>query len=71
MWTDISQVCQANSLMTIFSVTETVVIKLFNVLAYWANRLGGYYMAVQKHEISLQVLKNISQVSVANKWNIF
>ena len=28
-------------------------------------------MATQKYEISLQVLKNISQVSAVNKQNIF
>ena len=31
----------------------------------------GYYMAVRRYEISLRVLKNISRVSAANKWNIF
>ena len=31
----------------------------------------GYYMAAQRCEISLRVLKNISRVSAANKWNIF
>ena len=28
-------------------------------------------MAARRYEISLRVLKNISQVSAANKWNIF
>ena len=27
----------------------------------------GYYMAARRYEISLRVLKNISQVSAANK----
>ena len=31
----------------------------------------GYYMDARKYEISLRVLKNISQVSAANVWNIF
>ena len=31
----------------------------------------GYYMAVQRYQISLWVLKNISRVSAANEWNIF
>ena len=35
------------------------------------NKYRGYYMDVQRHEISLRVLKNISEVSAANKWNIF
>ena len=37
------------------------------------NGYRGYYMDVQRHEISLRVLKNISQdiVSAANEWNIF
>lgn len=32
-------------------------------------RLGdrGYYLATRRYEISLRVLKNMSQVSVANK----
>ena len=29
------------------------------------------HMAAQRYEISLRVLKNISQVSAVNKWNIF
>ena len=49
----------------------------------WSGRLGGnmgvvspwiyrgYYMAAQRYEISLRVLKNISQVSAVNGWNIF
>ena len=49
----------------------------------WSGRLGanmgvvspwiyrGYYMAAQRYEISLRVLKNISQVSAANGRNIF
>lgn len=31
----------------------------------------GYFMAVQAYEICLWVLKNISWVSAASKWNIF
>ena len=31
----------------------------------------GYYRAARRYEISLRVLKNISQVSTANEWNIF
>ena len=31
----------------------------------------GYYIAKQRYKISLLVSKNISQVSVANEWNIF
>ena len=31
----------------------------------------GCYMAAQRYEISLRVLKNISWVSAANEWNIF
>ena len=31
----------------------------------------GYYIAAQRHEISLWVLQNISWVSEGNKWNIF
>ena len=30
----------------------------------------GHYMATQRYEISLRVLKNISQVSTVNEWNI-
>ena len=30
----------------------------------------GHYMATPRYEISLQVLKNISQVSTVNEWNI-
>ena len=30
----------------------------------------GYYMATRRYEISLRVLKNISQVSTVNEWNI-
>ena len=30
-------------------------------------RLGGYYMAVWRYEISLRVLKNISLVSAGNE----
>ena len=32
---------------------------------------GGYYMAAQRYEICLRVLKNISRVSAGNEWNIF
>ena len=35
------------------------------------NECRGYYMAVKRYEISLQVLKNVSRVSAANEWNIF
>ena len=31
----------------------------------------GYYMTAQRYEISLPVLRNISQVSAANEWNTF
>ena len=31
----------------------------------------GYYMTVWRYKISLQVLKNISQVSAMNEGNIF
>ena len=31
---------------------------------------GGYYMVMRRYEISLRVLKNISQVSTVNEWNI-
>ena len=31
----------------------------------------AYYMAARRYEISLRMLKNISRVSAANKWNIF
>ena len=31
----------------------------------------GYYITARRYEISLRVLKNISQVSAANQWNIF
>ena len=34
------------------------------------ERNRGYYMAAQRYEISLRVLKNISRLSAANKWNI-
>ena len=30
----------------------------------------GYYMAMRRYKISLRVLKNISQVSTVNEWNI-
>ena len=30
----------------------------------------GYYMATRRYKISLRVLKNISQVSKVNEWNI-
>ena len=30
----------------------------------------GYYMATRRYKISLRVLKNISQVSTVNEWNI-
>ena len=30
----------------------------------------GYYMATRRYEIALRVLKNISQVSKVNEWNI-
>ena len=31
------------------------------------NIYGGYYMAAQRYEISLRVLKNISRISAANE----
>ena len=45
-------------------------ISLVNLIIFddWCR---GYYMAAQGYEISLRVLKNISRVSAANKWNIF
>ena len=48
---------------------STFVIRLqtFNVCII--NR--GYYMAKRRYKISLRVLNNISQVSIANEWNIF
>ena len=41
----------------------------FSTTAWRRNR--EYYMATRRYEISLRVLKNISQVSAANEWNIF
>ena len=35
----------------------------------WINR--GYYMAARRNEISLQVLKTLSQVSAVTELNIF
>ena len=34
-------------------------------------RNRGYYRAARRYKISLWVLRNISRVSAANKWNIF
>ena len=34
------------------------------------KRYRGYYMAAQRYEISLRVLKNILRVSAANEWNM-
>ena len=44
-----------------------------NICPYMCSneRYRGYYMAKRRYEISLQVLKNISQVSTVNKQNIF
>ena len=47
-------------------------------LCLWSGQISvkksinrGYWMAAQRYEISLRVLKNISRVSTANEWNIF
>ena len=37
---------------------------------YHSVIIRGYYVAGRIYEISLRVLKNISQVSTANEWNI-
>ena len=70
-------------LSTVFMRISAALIKFPKCNAYLSNYcnlqlksllyLGHreYYMAARRYEISLQVLRNISQVSAANEWNIF
>ena len=44
---------------------------LFVFVLFFCCLYRGYYMAARGYEISLRVLKNMSRVSAANKWNIF
>ena len=44
---------------------------LFLFVLFFCCLYRGYYMAARGYEISLRVVKNMSRVSAANKWNIF
>ena len=62
---------QMVSAQGLFSLHNSHMLMFRIIFIFLVIRNIGYYMALRRYEISLRVLKNISQVSAANEWNIF
>ena len=62
---------QMVSAQGLFSLHNSHMLMFRIIFIFLVIRNIGYYMALRRCEISLRVLKNISQVSAANEWNIF